>query len=115
MKSSKAAGPSRVVSDMLKAAGDAGATWVTDVCNSVVNEGKILEDWCKSWMVNIYKGKGDALECGSYQDIRLLQHVMKILERVVEARVRTEEDCQDQRYASLVLWELVGAQEFGSG
>ena len=39
-------------------------------------------------MVNVYKGKGDALECGSYRGIKLLEHVMKILERVIEGRVR---------------------------
>ena len=61
MRSNKAAGPSGVVADMLKAAGDAGSVWVTDVCNSVVKEGRIPDDWCKSWMVNVYKGKGDAL------------------------------------------------------
>ena len=88
MKRSKAAGPSGVVADMLKAAGDAGTIWVTELCNAVVREGRIPEDWCKSWMVNVYKGKGDALECGSYRGIRLLEHVMKILERVVEVRVR---------------------------
>jgi hypothetical protein len=59
-----------------------------DVCNRVVKEGRIPEDWCKSWMVNVYKGKGDALECGSYRGIRLLEHALKILERVVETRVR---------------------------
>jgi hypothetical protein len=75
MKRNKAAGPSGVVADMLKAAGKAGALWVTDVCNSVVSQGKISEDWCNSWMVNVYKGKGDALECGSYRGIRLLEHV----------------------------------------
>jgi len=53
MKSSKAAGPSGVVPDLLMAAGDAGAIWVTDVCNSVVIDGKIPEDWCKSLMVNV--------------------------------------------------------------
>jgi len=53
---------------MLKAAGDAGAMWVTEVCNSVVKEGKIPEEWCKSWMVNVYKSKGDALECGTCQE-----------------------------------------------
>ena len=61
---------------------------MTDVCNSVVKEGRIPDDWCKSWMVNVYKGKGDALECGSYRGIKLLEHVMKILERVMEGRVR---------------------------
>ena len=88
MKNSKAAGPSGVVAEMLKAAGEAGTRWVTDVCNSIVREGKMPEEWCKSWMVNVYKGKGDALECGSYRGIRLLEHTLKIFERVVEARVR---------------------------
>ena len=34
MKNSKAAGPTGVVADMLKATGDAGSIWATDVCNS---------------------------------------------------------------------------------
>jgi Reverse transcriptase (RNA-dependent DNA polymerase) len=88
MKNGKAAGPSGVVAEMLKAAGEAGLRWVTDVCNKVVREGMIPVDWCKSWMVNVYKGKGDALECGSYRGIRLLEHALKILERIVETRVR---------------------------
>ena len=98
MKKSKAAGPSGVVSDMLKAAGDAGTVWVTDVCNAVVRDGKIPEDWCKSWMVNVYKGKGNALECNSYRGIRLLEHVLKILERVVEERVRRIVKIDDMQF-----------------
>ena len=38
--------------------------------------------------MNVYKGKGDALECGSYRGIKLLDLVMKILERVLEKRIR---------------------------
>jgi hypothetical protein len=38
--------------------------------------------------VNVYKGKGDALACGSYRGIKLLDQVMKILERVLEKRIR---------------------------
>ena len=88
MKCNKASGPSGVVVDMLKAAGETGIEWVADVCNAVIKEGRIPQDWCKSWMINIYKGKGDALECGSYRGIRLLEHAMKVLEKVIEARVR---------------------------
>ena len=39
-------------------------------------------------MVSIYKGKGDALECNSYRGIKLLEHAMKVFERVIEARLR---------------------------
>jgi len=35
-------------------------------------------------MVNVYKGKGDALECGLYHNIKLQNHVRKILERVIK-------------------------------
>ena len=58
MKSNKASGPTGVVADMIKAAGVSGTAWVTDVCNAVVKEGKIPDDWSKSWMMNVYKGKG---------------------------------------------------------
>ena len=88
MKLGKAAGPSSVVADMLKAAGEDGTRWMTELCNAVVRDGKIPEDWSRSWLVNVYKGKGDALECGSYRGIKLVEHAMKILERVIERRVR---------------------------
>jgi hypothetical protein len=65
-KDGKAPGPTGVMVEMLKAAGVEGIQWMTDLCNAVVAEGKIPEDWKKSWMVDVYKGKGDALECGSY-------------------------------------------------
>ena len=87
-KSGKAAGPSCVAADMLKAAGESGVKWVTDICNEVVSSGEIPVDWKISWMVNVYKGKGNALECSSYRGIKLLEHVLKVLERVIEARVR---------------------------
>src|SRR6266516_668899 len=87
-KSGKAAGPSGVAVDMLKAAGEAGVRWVTDICNEVVSGGVVPLDWKRSWMVNVYKGKGNALECSSYRGIKLLEHVLKVLERVLEARIR---------------------------
>ena len=98
MKDNKASGPSGVVADMLKTAGEAGAIWVTEICNSVVKEGKIPGDWCKSWMVNVYKGKGDALVCGSYRGIKLLEHVMKVLERVLEVKVRRIVKIDDMQF-----------------
>ena len=98
MKRSKAAGPSGVVADMLKAAGAVGAVWMTDICNAVVKDGRTPVDWNKSCMVNVYKGKGDALACGSYRGIKLLEHAMKVLERVIERRVRNIVKIDDMQF-----------------
>ena len=73
---------------MLKAPGDDGTRWMTEVRDAVVRNGKIPKDWSRSWLVNVYKGKGDALACGSYRGIKLVEHAMKVLERVIERRVR---------------------------
>ena len=33
-------------------------------------------------LLPIYKGKGDPMECGSYRGIKLLEHAMKVVERI---------------------------------
>jgi len=97
-KSVKAVGPSGIAAEMLKAADEDGVLWVTDICNAIVREGKIPTDWRKSWMVYVYKGKGDALECGSYRGIKLLDHVMKVFERVLEERLRRKVSIDDMQF-----------------
>ena len=39
-------------------------------------------------MVKFYKQKGDILNCENYRGIKLLEHVFKILEKVLEGRLR---------------------------
>ena len=68
-KNGKATGPSEVASDILKCAGEAGVRWVTDLGHAIVREGVIPKDWRKSWMLSIYKGKRDVLDCGSHSQI----------------------------------------------
>ena len=36
----------------------------------------------------IFKQKGDSMECGSYGGVKLLEHALKLLERVLEKRLR---------------------------
>ena len=90
LKIGKAAGPTGVVSEMMKAAGDFGSRWMTDLINNIVKEDCIPDDWRKSILVPVYKGKGDPLVCGSYRAIKLLEQPMKVLERVLEKRVRCQ-------------------------
>ena len=41
-----------------------------------------------AFLVPLYKGKGDVKECGSYRGVILLEHGMKVVERVLEDRLR---------------------------
>jgi len=68
---------------MIQATGDIGTQWILDLCNGIVKEGSIPEDWKSSVVLPIYKGKGDPIECGSYRGIKLLEHAIKVLERIL--------------------------------
>ena len=41
-----------------------------------------------SVVVPIFKGKGDVMDCGACRGVKLLEHAMKIVERVLENRIR---------------------------
>ena len=71
---------------------------MTDLCNVIVKEGRIPSDWTKSWRVTAYRGKGDAFECGSYRGIKLLDQVMKVFERVIEARLRNRATIDNMQF-----------------
>ena len=88
LKIGKAAGHIGVVSGIMKASGGFGSRWMTDLINNIVKEGCIPDDWRKSIMLPVYKGKGDPLVCGSYRAIKLLEQPIKVLERVLEKRIR---------------------------
>ena len=44
--------------------------------------------WALSVMVSIFKGKGDAMSCGAYRGVKLQEHAIKIVEKVLENRLR---------------------------
>ena len=56
------------------------------------------DEWRKSVLVPFYKGKGDIKECGNYHGIKLMSHTMKLLERVIEARLRKEVRVAEQQF-----------------
>ena len=71
-----------------QAAGEQAVDWLTSICNRIVKGEVIPESWQMSELVPIYMGKGDVLECSSSQGIMLLEHGMKVAERVLERRLR---------------------------
>ena len=88
MKSRRAGGPMELVSEIICAGGQVGVKKMTEICNMVVDEEKIPRDWELSTLLPIYKGKGDPLECGAHRTIKLLEHGMKVFERVLKRRLR---------------------------
>ena len=53
-----------------------------------LREGSIPEEWRTGLIVPIWKGKGDVQDPGKHRGIALLSHVMKVLERILDGRIR---------------------------
>ena len=87
MKSGKAASPSGIVVEMIKAAGDAGATMIPDLATAIIRDGKVPTDWEQSFIICLYKGKGDALDRG------------KLLSRPQADRAGHEDPREDCRWS----------------
>ena len=88
MKAGKAPGPSGIAVEMIRAAGDMGASMIRDLAAAIICDGKVSSDWEQSFIVCFYKGKGDALERGNYRGLKLAEQAMKVLERIVDGLIR---------------------------
>ena len=64
MKAGKAPGASGIVVEMIRAAGDMGASMIRDIAAAIIRDGKVHSDWEQSFIFCLYKGKGDALKKG---------------------------------------------------
>ncbi len=74
---------------------------ILEVMNRAWIEGSIPRDWDKTIFVPIYKGKGDAGECGNYREISLINHISKLYERILERSVRAS---IKQRLGAGTVW-----------
>ena len=53
MKRHKAQGLSGLVAEMIQATGDIGTQWILDLCNGIVKEESLPEDWKSSVVLPI--------------------------------------------------------------
>ena len=67
---------------MVKAGGEEGIRWMWEVLREVWRSERIPDEWTRSVIVPIFKNKGDILDCKQYRGIKLLEHGLKVLERV---------------------------------
>lgn len=83
MKKGNATGVSELTAEMLNAAGELGTILITDPLNAIIDECFILDDCHRSVIVNVHKGKGDALDRWNNRGITLLNEIMKVMPRVL--------------------------------
>ena len=85
MKRHKAPEWSGLVAEMIQATGVVGTRWILGLCNGILKEGSIPEDW-------------KSMECGLYRGIKLLEHAMKVVERIFEHRIRQQIEIDDMQF-----------------
>ena len=88
MKCGKAAGPSGIIIEMIKAAGDKFAEELTKLVNRIVAEGVVPSDWNLSFIINLFKRKGDALLRGNYRGLKLQEQAMKVMEHILNTIIQ---------------------------
>ena len=98
MKLGKAAAPSEVNMDMIMASGKFGVGILKKLCQRVLDGKGMPEEWKTSVVVPIFKGKGDVMDCGAYRGVKLLEHAMKIVERVLEKRIKELVKVDDMQF-----------------
>ena len=86
MKKGRAVGPSGVPVEVIEECGL--EMTIARIATDMLNGGSMPDSWRKSMLVPVYKGKGDPKKCGNYRSIKLLEHGMKVVERVFESRLR---------------------------
>ena len=74
--------------EMLEMAGEVGVKWTGRLLNVCMQEGRIPKEWRMGLIVPIWKRKGDVHDTGKYRGITLLSQVLKLLERVLDARIK---------------------------
>ena len=71
---------------------------LTKLVNNIISEEKIPDDWNLSSIINCFKGKGDPLVMGNCRGLKLLDHVTKIVECVIESIKRLSLSINEMQY-----------------
>ena len=71
---------------------------IRDLATAIIRDGKVPTDWEESFIVCLYKGKGDVLDRGNYRGLKLTEQAMKILERIVDGLIRQVVSIDDSQF-----------------
>ena len=90
MKNGKATGPDEIPIEAWRVLGERAVCLLTKLAQRVFYTGKMPEEWRKSTLVPIFKQKGDVQACSNYRGIKLMCHTLKLYERIIDKRPRSE-------------------------
>ena len=76
-----------VCEEMISISGKVEVTVMVELFQRVLDGKGMPDKWQTSVLVPIFKGKGDVRSCHTYREVKLLEHAMKIVERVLERRI----------------------------
>ena len=95
-----------------------GIDVMVQLCQSVLDGRGMPDELALRVVVPIFKGKGDAMSRGAYRGVKLLEHAMKIVENVLERRMRRMVKVDEMQFgfmpskgtidAVFILWRLQG-------
>ena len=88
MKKGRAPGIDEMRVEMVMAAGESGISWTKGLLTTCMRQGKVPKEWRIGLIVPIWKRKGDVQDPGKYRGITLLSHIIKLLERILDVRIR---------------------------
>lgn len=89
LKNGKAPGGDKITAEMIKHIGQKGKELMLKIYNKIWMEEEIPNEWRKTLIVPIYKNKGNKRDCNNYRGISLISTAMKILEQIIDKRLRT--------------------------
>ena len=84
MKTGKASSHSEVSLEFIAASGGVGIQVMAEICLKVLDGFGMPVEWALSIVVSFVKGKGDIRKCTCYGAMKLLEHGMMVVERVLE-------------------------------
>ena len=88
MKNGKSTGPDGIPAEIWKACGEVGCKWLCKLFNEIIVSGQMPSKFRSSYLIPVYKQKGDVRDCSNYRGIKLMCHTLKVFERIIDKRIR---------------------------
>ena len=91
-------GPSDTYAEMILVSGDVGIRVLTEHCQRILDGKGLPVDWATTVAIPIFKGNEDIMNCGMYIGVKILEHAMNVVEKVLENRLRKIVTIDDMQF-----------------